>query len=98
MRLRRNVQKRLADLRHEIMRVKENLRVLDEQVAHAEDVADEAATRAVVASNPLADRERRAAAEDLRRVRRERDETAARLASLLDEQDRLLERLAAGTR
>ena len=97
MRLRRNVQKRLADLRREVARVKETLRVLDEQVAHAEGVADEATTRAVVASTPLADRERRAAAEDLRRVCRQRDEAAARLASLLAEQDRLLERLAAGT-
>jgi hypothetical protein len=96
MRLRGNVQKRLADVRREVMRAREALRVLDEQIAYAEEVADEATTRAVVASTPLADRERREAAEDLRRVRRERDEFAARLEALRAEQDALLDRLAAG--
>lgn len=96
MRLRRsNVEKRLADVRREIERLREGKRVLDEQVAYAEEVADDATTRAVVASTPLADRERREAAEDVRRVRRERDETADRLAALLAEQDDLLERLTA---
>jgi flagellar biosynthesis chaperone FliJ len=48
-----------------------------------------------VSATPLADRERRQAADDLRRVRRERDETAGRIAELLVEQDALLDRLAA---
>ncbi len=93
MRLRGNVGKRLTDVRREVERARDTLRVLDEQVAYAAEVADEATTRALVAATPLADRERRAATEDLRRVRRERDETAARLSALLAEQDELLERL-----
>ena len=93
MRLRGNVHKRLADLRREMDRLHEVKRVLDEQVVYAEEVAEEATTRAVVASTPLADRERGEAAEDLRRVRRERDEVAARLEALLVEQDDLLDRL-----
>jgi DNA-binding ferritin-like protein len=72
------------------------LKVLDEQVAYAREVADEAATRAVVSGNPLADRERRAAEDDLRRIRRERDERAQRLAALLAQQDALLDELADG--
>jgi hypothetical protein len=96
VRLRGNVHKRLADVRREVLRARAQLRVLEEQVAYAEEVADDAATRALVASTPLADRERQGAAEDLRRVRRDRDETAARLDALLAEQDDLLGRLAAG--
>lgn len=96
MRLRGNVEKRLADVRREVGRLRERLRVLEEQVAYAEEVADEATTRALVASTPLADRERRDAVEDVRRVARERDETAERLRALLAEQDDLLDRLAAG--
>jgi uncharacterized protein Yka (UPF0111/DUF47 family) len=94
MRLRGNVHKRLAEVRAEVQRLRELVRVLDEQVAHAEEVADEASTRAVVSSTPLADRERRSASDDLRRVRRERDERRERITELLAEQDRLLDRLA----
>jgi glutathione S-transferase len=96
MRLRGNVQKRLADVRRDVARTRETLRILDEQVAYAEEVAGDATTRALVASTPLADRERSGAVEDLRRVRRERDETAGRLAELLAEQDALLDRLSEG--
>lgn len=96
MRVRGNVQKRLADVRDELRRQREALGVLDEQVSHAAGVADDAATRAVVSSTPLADRERRRAEDDLRRVRRERDEVAARVAALLAEQDALLDRMTAG--
>jgi hypothetical protein len=89
------VSKRLADVRDEVRRLREALAVLEEQVAHVSDVAEDAATRAVVSSTPLADRERRQAEDDLRRVRRERDETAARIQALLAEQDSLLDRMAA---
>ncbi len=95
MRLRGNVQKRLRDVGDEVRRLREGARVLDEQVAYAEEVAEEASTRAVVASTPLADRERREALDDLRRVRRQRDELQQRIAGLLAEQDTLLDRLAA---
>jgi hypothetical protein len=95
VRLRGNVGKRLADVRDEVRRLREALGILDEQLAHVADVADDAETRAVVSATPLADRERRQAADDLRRVRRERDETAGRIAELLVEQDALLDRLAA---
>lgn len=94
MRLRGNVQKRLADVREESRRLRERVRVLDEQVAYVREVADEATTRALVSATPLADRERRHAEDDLRRVRRERDEVAARIEELLAEQDALLDRLA----
>lgn len=93
VRLQGNVQKRLAEARDEVRRLREALRVLDEQVAYQQGVADDALTRATVAGTPLADRERRDAAEDLRRLRRQRDETARRIEELTAEQDALLDRL-----
>lgn len=94
MRLRGNVSKRLAEVRDEVRRTRDTLRVLDEQLRYVEEVADDASTRALVASTPLADRERKQAQDDLRRVRRQRDEVAARIEELLAEQDSLLDRIA----
>ena len=93
MRLQSNARKRLHDIRGECTRLQENLAILDEQIAFLTDVAADAELRAVVASTPLADRERREAAEDLRRLQRERSEVDERLAGLQLEQDRLLDRM-----
>ena len=93
MRLHTNLEKRLAQVRSEVAALRESVRVLDEQIAYQEEVADDAATRALVSATPLADRERRVAEDDARRTRRQRDETAARIADLVAEQDDLLERV-----
>jgi cell division septum initiation protein DivIVA len=93
VRLSGNLEKRLAQVRDEIRHLRESLRVLDEQVSYQESVADDAATRAVVAQTPLADRERHEALRDLDRLRRQRRETADRIAELTVEQDDLLDRL-----
>ena len=87
------VRKRLVDLGAEVARERETLRILDEQVAYQREVADDLGTRAVVAGTPLADRERRDAQEDLRRLERAYGEAKDRVRELLEEQDRLLERL-----
>ena len=91
--LRGNLQKRLEDARAEIVRAREALRILDEQVAYQQGVADDAETAAVVAETPLAHRERREADGDLRRLRTQRDELRERIAALVAEQDELLDRL-----
>ena len=93
MRLQGNVRKRLQDARDESGRLREALAILDEQVSYVAGVAADAELAAVMSSTPLADRERRVASEDLRRLRRERDEVAGRLAALQAEQDRLLDRM-----
>lgn len=100
MYLRGTVHKRLEDNREEVRRLRERLRVLDEQVAYVRELAEDAATRALVASTPLADRERSDTVEDLRRAERQRDEVAERLRALREEQDSLLEKLLSsdGTR
>jgi hypothetical protein len=93
VRLSGNLEKRLAQVRDEIRHLRESVRVLDEQVAFQQSVADDAETRAVVAQTPLADRERHEALRDLDRLRRQRREAADRVAELTAEQDELLDRL-----
>jgi len=69
------------------------VRILEEQVVFQQDVSEEARIRALVSETPLADREAREAADDLRRLVRSRDDALARVAELRDEQDSLLERM-----
>ena len=91
--LRGNLQKRLEDARQELLRARESLRIVEEQVAFQQGVAADAETTAVVAETPLAHREGREAAGDLRRLQEQRDELRARVAALVAEQDELLERM-----
>ena len=91
--LRGNLTKRLEDIRTELVRARESLRILEEQVSFQSEVADEAGTAAVVAETPLAHRERREADGDLQRLRRERDELRDRITMLVAEQDEVLEQM-----
>ena len=92
-----NLERRLTELRAEAGGLRDALRVLEEQLAHAVDVSADATTRALVEEGPLTRRERRRAESDEQRVRRQRDETAARLSQLSAESDDLLERLFSGS-
>jgi hypothetical protein len=80
-------------LSNEIAEARTAVRILDEQLAFVAEVDEDARIRALVSETPLADREAREARDDLERMRRSRDEAAARVQALLAEQDRLLERL-----
>lgn len=91
--LRGNLEKRLADARQELVRAREALRIVDEQVAFQQDIAHEAETAAVVAETPLAHRERREADGDLQRLERQRRGLREQIAALEAEQDDLLDRL-----
>ena len=91
--LRGNLTKRLEEIREELTREREALRILDEQVAFQQSVADDAQTNAVVEESPLANRERREADGDLQRLRRQHGEHRQRVAELTAEQDRLLEEM-----
>lgn len=84
---------RLSALSEEISEEQTQLRIIDEQVVFQQDVAEEARIRALVSETPLADREAREAADDLRRLIRSREEAQSRLDELRAEQDSLLERM-----
>jgi len=90
---RANLRKRLSDAREELVRARESLRILDEQVSFLKEVASDAEVRALVSETPLADRDHREADQDLRRALRARDEVAEKVASLTAEQDELLDKL-----
>jgi uncharacterized protein (DUF3084 family) len=91
--LRGNLEKRLSDARQELVRARDALRIVEEQVAFQQGVADEAETTAVVAETPLAHRERREAEGDLARLRRQSEDLRREIAALITEQDELLDQL-----
>ena len=87
------VRERLTRIQEQLERVRANERVLDEQVSHLDERADEAETRRLVARTPLADREWRDARTDLDRHATLLEEARRTEHELLAERDRLLERL-----
>lgn len=82
---------RLSQISTEIAEAQTALRIVEEQFAFLEEVAEDARIRALVSETPLADREYRDAQGDLERMRRSRAESEARIEELRREQDRLLE-------
>ncbi len=87
------IRERLARVQDTLRRVRANHRVLQEQVDHLRDVADEAETRKLVAQTPLADREWREAKTDLERHAALLEEERLEIETLIAERDRLLDRL-----
>jgi hypothetical protein len=71
------------------------LSVVDEQLAHLVDDADEARLRALVSETPLAGQDHREAQRHADAMRRHRDALVAELAELDHTQNDLLDRLVA---
>ena len=90
-----DLQRRLSAVADEMRRLREDLRVADEQLAHHRAVTDEAETRALVEGSPLARRAHALAAGDRRRAERDHEALRAGLAALVQEQDALLDEMAA---
>lgn len=88
-----NVEARLRALGDEVERLKTELRIVDEQIAFQQEVADDARLRAIVSETPLADRDAAEANGDLARMQRTRAEVVHRLEALRAEQDGLLEKM-----
>jgi hypothetical protein len=87
------VERRLIEVNSRLKRVREELVVVDEQLAALAEAADEARIRYLVSETPLADRE-------LREARRHADAMARSRAAVVDSiteleraQDELLDRL-----
>ena len=87
------IQKDLSNLSDSLARAREELRIIDEQLAFQTDVVEEAKTRMVVAETPIADQEFRIARDDYERLVRQREKALAEIDELRREQDRLLDRM-----
>ena len=88
-----NTQQRLSQISAEIAEARTGLRILEEQLAFLEEVAEDSRIRALVSETPLANREYREARGDADRMRRSHAEAAGHLEELRREQDLLLERV-----
>ncbi|HVM11975.1 MAG TPA: hypothetical protein VM638_05815 [Actinomycetota bacterium] len=88
-----HIEKRLSQVGDRLARVREELRILEEQLLFQMDVLEEAKTRMLVSENPVADREFRIARDDHDRLVRQREGMSEEIADLLREQDRLLDRM-----
>ena len=87
------IQERLGRLQDRLRRLRAEERVLAEQVSYLRQVADDAETRKLVAQTPLADREWRAARQDLERHAALLDEARRAREDLITQRDDLLDRL-----
>jgi hypothetical protein len=87
------VERRLVGISARLKELREELRVADEQLAHFDDIADDARIRAMVSETPLADQEHREAAKHADSMRRHREGVRTEMVELEATQDELLDRL-----
>ena len=87
------IEKKLAQNAEDLRAAQEELRVLDEQILHFGDTADDARLRAMVSETPLADREHRDAARTVAALNKDRGVWSERAAKLEARQDELLDEL-----
>lgn len=90
---RASIERRLTDLSQELAAASEELRVLDEQIQHFSESADDARLRAMVSETPLAARENDKAARTVAALIRDRDVWRHRSTRLEARQDELLDQL-----
>jgi hypothetical protein len=90
------VERRLAEVSGRLRALREELRVIDEQLVHLGDDADDARLRALVSETPLADREHREARRHADAMARRRAEVVESISVLEIRSDELLDRLLAG--
>lgn len=89
------LRRRLVDVSDRIKRTRAELAVTQEQLAFLEEEAEDARLRALVAETPLGDVEARDARRHADALARQRDALERTLATLVREQDELLDRMAA---
>jgi hypothetical protein len=90
------VERRLAEVSTRLRALREELRIIDEQLVHLGGDADDADLRALVSETPLADREHRDARRHADAMSRRRAEVLEAIAGLEARSDELLDRLLAG--
>ena len=89
------IERRLRGVGRQLSALRGDLRVCEEQLVQVSEEADEFRLRALVSETPLAEREYREAQRHADRLRRHRDEIAARIDRLEADQDTLLDRFSA---
>ena len=87
------IERRLFDVAQRLKRAREELAVIDEQLAALSEAADEARVRSLVSETPLAQREYSEAKRHADAMERSRRTVEADVAELAATQDELLDRL-----
>jgi hypothetical protein len=91
---RKLVERRLIELSGRLKHLQEELRVVDEQLEHFDDEAEDARIRSLVSETPLADREHREASRHAEAMRRHRAGVLAEIDTIERSQNDLLDRLS----
>lgn len=94
---RASITRKLKHVSDDLKRLRADLLVAEEQVAHFESEADDARMRAIVSETPLADAEAREAQRHAEAQRQARTNLLRSIADLEREQDSLLDRMSAET-
>jgi hypothetical protein len=87
------IERRLTEVTDRLRRARQELAVLDEQLASLSDAADDARIRALVSETPLADKEHHEAQRHADAMARSRAAVLSAIAELQRAQDELLDRL-----
>jgi hypothetical protein len=87
------IERRLSDISARLRTARNELRVLDEQLAFVADEADDLRIRALVAETPLASSDHTDGQRHVDALRRARADLAGRIADLVRRPDELLDRL-----
>lgn len=90
------IERRLRETSDRLRRLREELRIVDEQLAHLSDEADDLGLRALVSETPGASAEYREARLHADAMRTHREEVVAGIHELEARQDQLLEKLSHG--
>ena len=90
------LERRIKDVHARLVRARDELAVLDEQLTVVQESADEARVRALVSETPLATQEHNEAARHADAMVRARDALRKSVADLERRQDELLAAVATG--
>ncbi len=93
---RAQIERRLIDLSDRLNRLRDDLRIADEQLEQLASEADDARIRALVSETPLADKEHRVADRHAKAMQKHRSAVLADIERLERVQDDLLDQLLAG--
>ncbi len=93
---RTTIERKLSDAHERLVRARQELAVVDEQLPVVEDVADDTRLQALVADSPLAAKEHDEANRQATIMRQTRQALVGRIAELEHRQAELLDRLVVG--